>query len=427
MKICVYGLWHQGAVAAACLADAGFEVRGVDPSAVTAEALSRGKVPVFEPGLENLIKKGLRSGRLSFSPDLKDALKGADLLWGAFDTPVGSGDRPDGGSVERKLRDAFRLLKPGQAVMISSHLPVGTARRLDRLARRGRNPLCCVPENLRLGSALRDFMRPARIVAGTRDGRPAPRVEKVLGRLKAPIRWVGFESAEMAKHGLNAYLASSVAFANELARLCEATGADFREVEGALRSDPRIGRGAYLSGGLAFSGGTLGRDLRCLSDTARRAESGPSLWDGIRNSNRRHSDWLARRLLGRLFSARGKVIAFLGLTYKPGTDTLRRSGPLALARRLAAAGAEIRAFDPRLGVAEKIRGVRLCSSWREAARGADAVVVAKNDGAFLGISPAALRGAMRRPLVFDPARFLEETLGGASGVEYLSFGRGKGR
>src|SRR5271163_1357211 len=261
----VVGLWHLGCVTAACLAEAGNEVIGVDPDAAVIAELAEGMPPVSEPGLAELM--GECAARLRFSAD-SSKLADAGSAWVTFDTPVDDDDRAD---VEWVLEHSVRLLmalSPGVLVVVSSQLPVGSVARLrDRCAAaRGTDDLrfACVPENLRLGQALDVFRQPDRIIAGVRSEEDRRELGERLAPFSTNVEWMSVESAEMTKHALNGFLATSVAFINEVAAICEVVGADAADVSRGLKSERRIGPRAYLGPGDAFAGGTLARDIGFL-------------------------------------------------------------------------------------------------------------------------------------------------------------------
>ena len=268
MKVVVLGLWHLGCVTAACCGEH-FEVVGLDFEEDTVTKLQGGRAPILEPGLDELIRSGLKSGRLSFTSSEQKALEEADVLWVCYDTPVDDNDVPDVEFVLARIERCLSHLSAGGIVLISSQLPAGTCRRLQEKHAAKAISFACSPENLRLGKALGIFRDPDRVVAGVSGGRE----RKILAELFAPfacdrILWMSPESAEMTKHAINAFLALSVTFANEIARLCEAVGANAHEVEQGLRSESRIGPKAYLRPGSAFAGGTLARDVVTLTGLA---------------------------------------------------------------------------------------------------------------------------------------------------------------
>jgi UDPglucose 6-dehydrogenase len=239
MKICVLGLWHLGTVTAACLAGAGYKVVGLDFDGAAVARLEAGEPPVLEPGLEALVKEGIRQGNLAFTTDIKSALDGAEILWVTYDTPVDEEDRADIEFVLERIERLFEHLSAGTLVLISSQLPVGSTRHLEeRYARAYPDKpvsFASSPENLRLGSAISIFTNPDRIVAGVRSKRDKERLSALFSPFSGRIEWMSVESAEMTKHAINSFLAVSVTFANEVATLCEQVGADAKEVERGLK------------------------------------------------------------------------------------------------------------------------------------------------------------------------------------------------
>jgi UDPglucose 6-dehydrogenase len=343
MNIVVLGLWHLGCVTAACAAK--FEsVTGIDFDPLVIERLRQAKPPLFEPGLEELIKSGLQSERLTFTDDPVAACRHADLLWVCYDTPVDENDQADITPVIEGVRCCAKCLRAGSIVLISSQVPVGTCRRLQDEYPELR--FAYSPENLRLGKAIEIFLHSDRIILGASRQEDSAVVAKVLNHFTNNLILVGVESAEMIKHAINAFLANSITFMNEIARICERVDADAKEVEQGLKSEPRIGPKAYLSPGGPFAGGTLARDVVSLTKIAQDTGEPLELIPAIKRSNDQHKRWAIQVLTAELESLAGKLIAVLGLTYKPGTDTLRRSLAIELCGWLLSEGAQVRAYDP---------------------------------------------------------------------------------
>jgi UDPglucose 6-dehydrogenase len=429
VKVCVQGLWHLGTVTAACLADAGFTVVGQDGDASTVSALKEGRAPLFEPGLDALVAKGLVAGKLAFTTDLAKAVAEADVLCVTYDTPVDDDDRADSDFVIGQVRATFPFLRPNVVVLVSSQLPVGSVARLEGAHAAGSYPgpihFACSPENLRLGKAIEAFMKAERIVVGVRDAEAKAMLQPLLQPFCANLLWVSVEAAEMTKHALNAFLATSVTFINEIAILCEQEGIDAAEVERALRSEPRIGQRAYIRPGSGFAGGTLARDVRFLTEAAARHGSLLPLLESIIPSNISHRKWAFRQIERYFRSGRGKCIAVLGLAYTPGTSAIRRSVAIELCRDVLALGAEVRAHDPVVTVLpDDLAPVELCATPQAAARGADALVLATAWPDYKELPAADVVGGMREKLVIDPDRFLSswEAL---PGVRYVTIGRRK--
>jgi UDPglucose 6-dehydrogenase len=428
MKVCVVGLWHLGTVTAACLASAGHQVTGLDFDEEVVSNLTKALPPLLEPGLEDLVKKGLETGLLQFSTNSKEAVRDAQALWVAYDTPVDDDDNADVEYVVERVSRVFPYLEAGQQVLISSQVPVGTTKRLEAMFAESR-PATAVsfsysPENLRLGKAISAFTQPDRVVIGVR----LEKSRKVLSELLAPftdhIEWMSVESAEMTKHALNAFLATSITFINEIAAICEQVGADAKEVERGLKSESRIGPTAYLGPGAAFAGGTLARDIAFLTALGRQHDLPLQLVPAVRASNDAHKNWPSRRLAQLLGKLEGKTIAVWGLTYKPGTNTLRRSSALELCQRLLRQGAKVQAHDPSLReLPSKFAGIQLCASALEAARNADALVVATEWPDYRAIAAPQVIVALRTPIILDANRFLAASLETMPSVTYVTVGR----
>ena len=424
MRVAVAGLWHLGCVTAACLAAAGHDVAAFDPDPVTVEGLNAGRAPLFEPGLDDLIAEGVKQGRLSFVSDAGAALDGAAILWVTFDTHVNERDEADVAVVRQHLDDISDQVRPGTLVLTSSQVPVGFTRALERDWAGKRLRFAYSPENLRLGRAIQAFREQARVVVGVRDEDAKHKIAELLGPFAHRIEWMGVESAEMTKHALNAFLAMSVAFINEIARLCEAVGADAKEVERGLKSEPRIGPGSYVSPGGAFAGGTLARDVRFLESFGRDHQLPTPLLSGVISSNDLHKRWLFDTVDRALRGRSAPVAAVLGLTYKPGTNTLRRSSAVELCAWLHGRGIKVQAHDPAVSAlpAELDAVIDLRDTPVDALNGADVAIVSTEWPAFRSVTADDVAAAMRQAVVIDQNRFLAATVGDDRRVQYVSVG-----
>ena len=429
MKVCIVGLWHLGTVTAACLASCGHDVVGLDFDSTVIEKLQVGQPPLYEPGLEDLIKQNLRNGSLCFSTDIITALDGAEAVWVTYDTPIDEEDRADVDFVIERVVRLFPHCAEGTLILLSSQLPVGTTRNLEQMYAKAYpgKPVTFgySPENLRLGKAIDAFTRPDRIVVGLRDESGRQRVKELLQPFTAHIEWMSVESAEMTKHALNAFLATSITFTNEVAVLCEQVGADAKEVERGLKSDARIGPRAYLSPGSAFSGGTLARDIQFLSAIGNAHHQPTYLLSAVRESNSMHRHWVQRRLQWLLRDFRGVQVAVLGLTYKTGTDTLRRSISIELCKWLVEQGALVRAHDSVVKVLpdELAQKMTLCSSPLAALEGVSALVIGTEWPEYQSLAAEKVLSAMREPLIIDPNRFLIKNLGSDPRFRYVTVGK----
>jgi UDPglucose 6-dehydrogenase len=430
--IAVVGLWHLGVVIAACLAGEGFDVMAVDPDQEVIAQLTEDRPPVDEPGLVELLHAA--NGRLTFAQPSAASLQDTTLVWIAFDTPVDDDDHADVDWVLERASQALRHAGRGALVVVSSQLPVGSVADLERrMAASGRKDLrfACVPENLRLGNAIKTFSSPDRFVAGVRSLTDADELGSLLARF-GPVEWMAVESAEMTKHALNAFLATSVAFINEVAAICERVGADASEVSRGLKSEQRIGPRAYLSPGDAFAGGTLARDVRFLADVAAAVGLPADVVRGVATSNREHRNW-SRRALAAVFatdsggtqpSLADRRIAIWGLAYKPGTNTLRRSAALELGHWLIGEKASVRAYDPavRAIAGEHATSIELAPDPLTAVDRADALVICTPWPEFRDVPADEVARAMAHPVVLDPGGHLQDSLGHCGAVRYFRVG-----
>lgn len=427
MKVCVQGLWHLGSVTAGCLASVGHEVVGLDFDQHIIRGLRVGKPPIFELGLEEIIGAGLDSGRLRFSASLEELPSDIELLWIAYDTPVNEDDVADVDFVVTQVEKVLPFLSNDLTVLVSSQMPVGSIRRMEAIA----DKLCpekvlsfaCSPENLRLGKALDVFLKPDRVVVGVRADRDRKRIGQLLAPITDRVEWMSVESAEMTKHAINAFLATSIVFANEIASVCEMVGADAKEVERGLKSEQRIGPKAYLSPGGAFAGGTLARDIEFLKVVSQRHQLSIPLLESVKTSNDQHKDWVRRKLKAILPNMDGVIVVVWGLTYKPGTDTLRRSLAVELCNWLIEQGAEVRVHDPVVK--------ELPSEWNGlvqrfddalgALEGAQVLLVGTEWPEYKEFPKDLFAGAIPGLIVFDPNRFLS-SLGTAAALHYVAVG-----
>ena len=430
MNIAIAGLWHLGTVTAACVAALGHTVTAYDDNTQVIDNFRKGLLPVAEPDLDLLVDQQARAGRLTFTND-PYRLSGNQVLWVCWDTPVDDADRADVDFVLDRVQAVLPRLDTGALVLISSQLPAGTTAQIEaeqrRLPAAKALAFAYSPENLRLGSAIHAFQNPDRIVVGIKTTEARVVVSQVFADLASRIEWMSVESAEMTKHALNAFLATSVSFINEIATLCESAGADAGDVARALKSDARIGPRAYLHPGSAFAGGTLARDVSFLLNLGKQSGKRTYLLKGVQDSNNNHKDWAHRSLSEALGNAAGKTVAVLGLTYKPGTNTLRRSSALELCRSLAKGGVTVRGYDPALTVLpeEAAAVVQLTTSAIEAITGADAVVISGAWPEFRTLTSSDFAQKMRRPVVLDPTRFLEQIIMNDSRIRYIAIGKAR--
>jgi UDPglucose 6-dehydrogenase len=427
MKVCVQGLWHLGSVTAACLASVGHDVVGLGGDQKPIDGLNQGKAPLFEPGLNDLLQAGIAKGCLRFTTNIDDAAADAEVHWVAFDTPVDDDDRADVEFVLNQIKGVLPVLADGAVVLVSSQMPGGSIRRLEAFVRENlankKLSFACAPENLRLGKALDVFLKPDRIVVGVRTDDARRKLEQLLLPIADRIEWMSVESAEMTKHAINAFLATSVTFANEIASICELVGADAKEVERGLKTEIRIGPKAYLSPGGPFAGGTLARDIEFLGTASRAKQLVTPLLFSVRVSNDEHKNWVRRKLLESFPELKGVTVAIWGLTYKPGTDSLRRSLAVELCDWLIEQGSTVQVHDPVVRrIPERWSG-HVVSQARalDAVLGADALVVGTEWPEFCQDAIGLLSAGTSNLVVIDANRHLQAVVA-PLGLKYIAVG-----
>ncbi|MDA8026637.1 MAG: nucleotide sugar dehydrogenase [Actinomycetota bacterium] len=378
MKIAVFGLWHLGCVYAASLATLGNNVIAIDEDIDRITTLRAGKLPIAEPGLPEMMKSVVDRHQIKFTSDLHEASE-CELVWITIDTPVNERDIADVNSVLRSIENLARHVSDGSSVVISSQLPIGTSALVSEIFSRV-NPAATInlaysPENLRLGSALKSFMEPDRVVVGSDSPKAIEDVTIALATLGKPILGMSTASAEVTKHALNTFLALSVAFANEIARVSESTGANAFDVAKALKTDQRIGAQAYVAPGGPIAGGTLARDVRYLEEISKANSVSVPLINSIMQSHDEQHQWPIKKIQGQLGSTNSKIL-IVGVAYKAGTSTLRRSFGLEVATKLEALGYGIAIYD---GLAEALtpetQHMERYKSLLEALQNVDAAVI----------------------------------------------------
>ena len=429
-RACVIGIWHLGSVVAGCLADSGYTVIGVEKDSGKVQQLNEGTPPLFEPGLEDLFANNIKSKRLSFTTELKEALKETSFVLITYDTPVNEQDKVDLSEIIDTSVELSKYLENDSVIIVSSQVPVGTCEHIKSLVKQN-NPsinfdIAYSPENLRLGQAIDVFKNPGRIIVGADNGTTLDRVEQFFSVVDAPVHRVGLKTAEMTKHAINAFLATSISFANEIANICDEVDADALEIAKALRSDHRIGPRAMLMPGLAFGGGTLARDLNVLKSLGKQHDCELPLVNGVLTVNQRQNGIVARKLKKIYGSLENLTIAVLGLTYKPGTSTLRRSASLEIINELTASGARVKAFDPKADLDEvrSHKEFEFIDDPYVVAEDSDALVVVTDWPEFKELDFDAIKDKMRKSVLIDAKNMLNKEELIEKGFSYFGVGRG---
>ena len=421
-RIGIFGAGYVGLVTGSCFADLGHEVvvRDVVPERI--ERLQRGEVPVYEPGLEEVLERN--RDRISFTLDVQEAVEGAEFLYVAVGTPPtysGDADLSYVWSVVDELPDDV----PGRPVVVmKSTVPVGTGERVRaRLDARGLTNVgyASNPEFLAEGSAIADFMNPDRIVVGAYDPEDADRVVGLHEGIETEIVRTDVPSAELVKLAANAFLAARISFINEIANVCELAGADVVDVARGVGLDHRLGP-HFLRAGIGFGGSCFPKDVTALKQLAGNSGYPFLLLQAVWEVNELQKRRVVQKLQQRLGSLRGRTIALLGLAFKPNTDDMREAPSRVVAYRLLAEGAEVRAWDP-VARPDDLRGIELCDSYLDAVRGADAAVVVTEWPELRELASREVRDAMARPLIVDGRNLLDPAAVTAAGFEYEAIGR----
>ncbi len=429
--IAVVGLWHLGEIFLAGLAELGHTVIGIDSDKKVVANLEKGIPPLAEPGLAELIKKNAGKKRFSFSTKFEE-LKKCNVVWLAFDTPVTKHDEADLKPIWDFFKLATPLFKQNSLIIISSQVPVGSCQKIQKFIHHKRPKLkfdlAYVPENLQLGQAVKSFFEPKRIVVGAAKEDVIKKIEEIFLPLKTTILSMNTASAELSKHALNSFLATSLSFIYDIADVAKAYGADVVEVTRALRSDERIGSGAYLDASIGFSGGTLARDLNTLLKKAREASLSLPVIAGVFKKNKTQRNLAAKYLSDHLGNLKGKKIAVFGLTYKPGTATLRRALALEIIPKLLSAGAVVHAHDPMADPEEvkKNLPVEFFANPYDCAKGCQAVVLITNWPEFKKLDLRKLKSCLKSPYIFfDTRNFFhdQEKAIQQAGFTYIGIGR----
>ncbi|MBI3961278.1 MAG: UDP-glucose/GDP-mannose dehydrogenase family protein [Deinococcus sp.] len=425
--VSVIGAGYVGLVTAACLAELGHTVVGVEIDPRRLSALQRGAVPIHEPGLSELVARHHSTGRLSFTNAYTAAIPGSEFVFITVNTPSGPDGQADTGYVYAAVRSVLEHARPGLILVMKSTVPVGTADEIAQLiaySRRRGIGVVSNPEFLRQGSAIQDFLQPDRVVIGASRPAAAAAVAQLFAGLAAPVVRCSRRSAELAKYAANAFLAARISFMNEVAAICEAVEADIEEVAQIVGSDRRIGP-AYLRAGLGWGGSCFPKDVRALAATAASHGRRPAILEAVSEVNTRQRERAFEQLRAALGMLPHATVGVLGLAFKPDTDDLRDAPALDIINRLLGAGIAVRAHDPVAipNARRVLPQVQYCHDAYEVAQGSDALLLATEWRDYLALDWRQIRTLMRGRLVLDGRNVLEGSLLSALGFTYLSFGR----
>jgi UDPglucose 6-dehydrogenase len=434
MRIAMIGTGYVGLVSGACFADFGHNVCCVDKDSRKIDGLNAGKMPIWEPGLEALVKANVERRRLSFTTDLAKGVEGAEAVFIAVGTPARRGDgHADLTFVFEAIRELAKVIKPGTVVVTKSTVPVGTGDQISAiLAEEGANGVSVAsnPEFLREGAAIRDFKIPDRIVVGAEDEQAREVLREIYRPLflnQAPILFTGRRTAELTKYAANAFLATKISFINEIANLCEAVDADVQDVARGIGLDNRIGP-KFLHAGPGYGGSCFPKDTLALLQTANLAGIEQQIVATVVKVNDERKEAMAERVVQALGgSVEGKSIGVLGLAFKPNTDDMREAPSIPLIKRLVGLGAKVTAFDPvaREQAEQLFGGIDYAADPYGAVDGAEAVVVVTEWDEFRALDLDTLKSRMRGRALVDLRNVWDPQEAERAGFVYVGIGRGK--
>jgi UDPglucose 6-dehydrogenase len=436
MKIAVVGTGYVGLVTGTCFAESGHEVRCLDIDQKKIDTLRGGGIPIYEPGLEELVRRNVREKRLSFGTSYPEAMAGVDVAFIAVGTPPGETGEADLSYVLTAAEQIAKSLTGYAVVVDKSTVPVGSAEKVAAVLKRAtKHPFDVVsnPEFLKEGAAIEDFMRPDRVVVGVASERARNVMAELYApfvRAEQPVLFMDIRSAELTKYAANAMLATRISFMNEMATLCERLGADVDQVRRGIGSDKRIGH-PFLFPGVGFGGSCFPKDVRAVMTMARHIGLDFDLLRAVERVNERQKRWLVEKATKHFGTLAGKTIGVWGLAFKPKTDDMREAPAITVIEGLLGNGAKVRAHDPVAAeVAEKLfhgRGVELVSEPYAAAQGVDALLLVTEWNEFRNPDLARLKSLMKQPVLVDGRNVWDPAKARAAGFTYYGVGRNDGR
>ena len=431
MKIAVVGTGYVGLVAGACFAESGNDVICVDKDAAKVRTLRKGRMPIYEPGLEELVRRNVAEKRLSFTTQLPRAVRASAVIFIAVGTPQSEDGAADLQQVLGVAREIAQAMNGFKVLVDKSTVPIGTAEKVREIVRRETtHPFSVVsnPEFLKQGAAVDDFLKPDRVVIGAEDEKSGEIMRQLYApftRTGAPIMVMDTSSAELCKYAANALLATKISFMNEIANVCELFGADVDHVRRAVGSDRRIGP-SFLFPGVGYGGSCFPKDVKAVVRFAGDKGYEFEILKAVERVNHRQKSLLASRMEQHFGSLKGRTIAVWGLAFKPRTDDMREAPAIVLIERLLAAGARVQAFDPAaMPVAKRLFGSRVTFAPRNygALDGADALAVVTEWNEFREPDFSKMRKLMKSPVVFDGRNLYSREVMRANGFTYYSIGR----
>ena len=429
-QICVVGVGYVGLVTGACFADLGNKVVALDVDEKRIDNLKKGILPIYEPGLDELVKRNVAAGRLIFTTSYAEALKGAEFAFIAVGTPSGVKGEADLQYVAAAAESIARNMTEPLAIINKSTVPIGTGDWVADIVQGAQTrpiafSVVSCPEFLREGSAIGDFMAPHRTVIGSLHRDAAEKVAQLHLPLRAPILITDLRTAEMIKYASNAFLATKISFMNELADLCQAVGADVKEVAAGMGYDARIGR-HFLDAGLGWGGSCFPKDVKALAYMAREKGLEPRILESVTAVNYARRSMAVGQLSDMLGGLKGRTVGLLGLAFKPNTDDMREAPSIDIAAQLVQAGANVRAYDPvAMNVARPILpAIEMFADPYEMAAGCDGLMVVTEWNEFKQLDLDQLKSVLRQPVLFDGRNIYDPRLMKEKGYTYRAMGRG---
>jgi len=425
-KIGVIGLWHLGCVISVSWSKLEHSVVVFDYDTDRVNKLKDGIPPLYEPNLQVSLLEGIGKKLITFSSSIKD-LFDCDFIFLSYDTPLRDDDSSDTSILEKSIKDVRSIMKDSAILIVSSQSPVGYCSKLRCLLKEANDSLeiAYSPENLRLGEAIECYLHPGRIILGTSEEKIEQKCVVLFNEITNNVLTMNLESAEMVKHGINSFLSMSIVYANHIADICEEKGARIEDVVKGIKSDVRIGQKAYLSPGIGFSGGTLGRDLKVLDSVNTSTNGFASLFGIIHKLNSERKYAILKKTEKILNGIEGKTLSILGLTYKPGTSTLRRSLPLEIVDLFLSRKAAIKVYDPKADYSElgNKPNFKISKNIEEVAKNSDILILLTEWEEFKNHDWSTVINLMDKKIFFDTKNVLDELKMQKFGFHYFSIGR----
>lgn len=428
MKVAVIGIGYVGLVTATCLANLGNKVIGIDIDKKKVENLKKGIIPIYEPGLEELVRNNYEAGRLSYTTNLKNAVKKSDIIFIAVGTPPKEDGSADLQYVLEAAGQVAKAMDKYKVIINKSTVPIGTGKMVEREVKKhykGGFDVVSNPEFLREGSAVSDFLKPDRIVIGHASKKSRTMLYKLYKPLGAPILFTNIETAEMIKYASNSMLATQISFINSIANICEKVGANVEDVSAGMKLDKRIGKHSFLSAGAGYGGSCFPKDVKALVQIARKNDYHFRILEEVEEVNKLQRETISNRVLKMLKKPKGKTVCVWGLAFKPNTDDMREAPSVEIIKALQKEGVKIHAFDPvaQENAKNMLKKIKYFKTSKEALVGADALLAMTDWDEFKEIDLKVIKKKLKKPVVFDARNIWDPKEMEKEGFYYKSIGR----